>query len=627
MQVAQQEGNAQPTSSPPIPHTAIIEQAEDSSSMTYSLTKEEDVHFRICEEMSRSRQEFLSPSPQSQNTHCREVMELHEGVNPMTILGQALGQHHPNRFVRFMVEEDISKPELGHSFPGLDAADVAYLEAKAALSFPPRPVCDELLRLYFVCVYPYAPILDRVKVMQDYRAGRHSAFLLQSIFANVVPYAPMKLLMQAGYEDRITAQKAFYAKATLLYDLRCERDQLYMLQGSIMLSSLSFQYAIDKDYRYWLSNAGRIATQMGLHRDYVCENLGKRSRRIFRRIWWVLYNRDTLLAISGIDNLRRFNERYCDTAPLTECDWEEDGEIPDELRDVLGLVSPLQKLFMVEYIKVSIISACFIRDFKTPGKMPSRDEIEQLSNQITNWRKQLPVEIIYALQDEWTSDHILVLVLLAMGYRLEAVFYRAVKEHHRSRKDFASMKRMAQRQENAMFELSTMIQRASMHEVLHLCPLSFMTCASTILAMRIEIALDPAISPQKLVATKAQILSELEYVRESCESWISLIWTLRMFEAVIARTCLSPTGASPTEPSEEDEDSTSINAPASNPNGQYQPAECSSNGFFEEGEEVNFNLPLTDDVFGILPVTENYDWLENLFGRGSDDTTDPLGAI
>lgn len=123
---------------------------------------------------------------------------------------------------------------------------------------------------------------------------------------------------------------------------------------------------------------------------------------------------------------------------------------------------------------MEISGSIFIRDFKTPAKTPSQDEIDQLSNQITAWRKQLPVEIIRALQDDWTSDNVLVLVLLAMGYRLEAVFCRAAKDHYRSRKESGSTKRMAQRQENAMFELSTVIQRASMHEVLHLCPLSLL---------------------------------------------------------------------------------------------------------------------------------------------------------
>lgn len=296
---------------------------------------------------------------------------------------------------------------------------------------------------------------------------------------------------------------------------------------------------------------------------------------------------------------------------------------------------------------MKILGSIFIRDFKTPAKTPSQDEIDQLSNQITTWRKQLPVEIIRALQDEWTSDNVLVLVLLAMGYRLEAVFCRAAKGHYRSRKDSGSTKRMAQRQENAMFELSTVIQRASMHEVLHLCPLSLlvapylceeitlltsehydsMTCASTNLAMRIELALDPAITPQKLVATKAQIFAELEYVRESCEYWNSLIWTVRMFEAVLARTRLSPMGPSPNEASEGDDSTPSTNTLVNNSNFQDQQTACSDNGLLEESHEVDFSLPMADDFFGILPVTDNYDWLESLFGVNTTDATDAFGSI
>lgn len=138
----------------------------------------------------------------------------------------------------------------------------------------------------------------------------------------------------------------------------CENSQLHLLQGSIMLSSLSFTYAMDKDYRYWLSNAGRIATRMGLHRNYMSETLDMHSRHLYRRIWWVLYNRDTLMAVSGIDNLRRFNDRYCDTAPLTVSDWEEDVEIPMHSRDILRPMPRLQKVFMVEYSKLSTISKC-----------------------------------------------------------------------------------------------------------------------------------------------------------------------------------------------------------------------------------------------------------------------------
>jgi len=74
--------------------------------------------------------------------------------------------------------------------------------------------------------------------------------------------------------------------------------------------------------------------------------------------------------------------------------------------------------------------------------------------------------------EEWSSDNIWVLVLLAMGFRLEAIFCRSVKEYHRTKGDHSSMLKTARRQESAMFELSTIIQRASMHQVLHICPLS-----------------------------------------------------------------------------------------------------------------------------------------------------------
>lgn len=194
-----------------------------------------------------------------------------------------------------------------------------------------------------------------MKFIEAYKADRHSPFLLQAILANVVPYAPTDLLHRAGYQDRTSAQKSLFSKAKLLYDLY-EKNQLSLLQGSIMLSSLSFSYAMDKDYRYWLSNAARIATQMGLHRNHVYETLGKRTKRLFRRIWWVLFNRDTLLAISGVDNLRRFNDQYCDTSSLTKADWEDEIEAPRDHEDILRPISALQISFMVEYSKLSLVS-------------------------------------------------------------------------------------------------------------------------------------------------------------------------------------------------------------------------------------------------------------------------------
>lgn len=156
-----------------------------------------------------------------------------------------------------------------------------------------------------------------------------------------------------------------------------------------------------------------------------------------------------------------------------------------------------------------------------------------------------------------------------------------------------------------------------------------MTCASTILAMRIEIALDPATTPRKQLAIKTQIFAELEYLKESCEYWSSLIWTVRMFEAVISRTRLGLNPTSPNETPEGDTDASSVNprndTRSYNPGLQSGPVEFRDNGTLSMSTDANLTIPMSDDVFGILPVTDNYDWLQNLFGsRLNDDLMEDL---
>jgi hypothetical protein len=124
-----------------------------------------------------------------------------------------------------------------------------------------------LLRLFFEYVYPYTPILDRVQFCEGFLDNNCSHFVLYSLLANVVPYASHEIILAAGYVDRDAAQKDFLLKARLLHDFGCEKRQLNLLQGSIVLSSFQFSFALDKDHRYWFHNAIRIAMQMGLHKQ------------------------------------------------------------------------------------------------------------------------------------------------------------------------------------------------------------------------------------------------------------------------------------------------------------------------------------------------------------------------
>lgn len=159
-----------------------------------------------------------------------------------------------------------------------------------------------------------------------------------------------------------------------------------------------------------------------------------------------------------------------------------------------------------------------------------------------------------------------------------------------------------------------------------------MTCASTILAMRIEIALDSATTSRKQLAIKTQIFAELEYLRESCEYWSSLIWTVRMFEAVISRTGLGLVPASVNGSPDEYADAIPAN-PCNDSRGvnlgsQGAPLDFRDNATLATGTDSNFDIPMSDDIFGILPITDNYDWLQNLFGsKLNDDFMDEFSSI
>jgi len=179
-------------------------------------------------------------------------------------------------------------------------------------------------------------------------------FLLQCILTSVTPFVPSYLVSAMGHPDRSSAQRSFFAKAQLLYDLEAEKSQLCLLQGSLMLTSSDFAFVLDKDCRFWLTNAVRLATQMGLHRKQIANQLDKPTKKLFARLFWVLHNKDVLMAIAGRTNVRRLNDDYCDIPELTEEDWE-DGDDIARFGHLISPITPLQKHYLVHNTRLSQI--------------------------------------------------------------------------------------------------------------------------------------------------------------------------------------------------------------------------------------------------------------------------------
>lgn len=181
--------------------------------------------------------------------------------------------------------------------------------------------------------------------------------MFQCILTSVAPYMPSQLLAESGYPDRCTAQRSFFAKAQLLYDLGGEKSQLVLLQGSLILTSSYFSFGLDKDCRYWLNNAIRLATQLGLHRKQMARQLDMETQKLFTRIFWVMFNKDVLMAISGRNNVRGLNDQYCDVLELKaeDCTEEDDLHPPGSSSKYPCTLSHVQVLYLIHNTKLSQI--------------------------------------------------------------------------------------------------------------------------------------------------------------------------------------------------------------------------------------------------------------------------------
>ncbi|KAH8690552.1 hypothetical protein BGW36DRAFT_465466 [Talaromyces proteolyticus] len=496
---------------------------------------EEDCQLETCLKMAQTEDERTNLTFGTSTSRVREIFAYHGGIDPTTILGQVLSDKKPRRYIKIPLREP---PNVGNqSGSCLDIRSTAYLQSIGALDIPPSSTCQKLVRLYFERVFPYVPVLDRVSFMRKLSEGTCSIFLLQCILTSVTPYMSIEMLLEAGYSDRTQAQRELFSKAQLLYDHGAERSQLHLLQGSLVLTASYFSFGLDKDCRFWLSNAVRLATQMGLHRKQIVDQLDDETKRLFVRIFWAMYSRDVIMVMGGRVNVRALDERYIDMVEVTEEDWEYE---PEHQLAHYGLspVSALQKSYLVHSSRLARICAQYIELFRRPGEPPPRNACRKLEEKIFHWRIGLPPELQFETVDNWSPENVWVLLLRAMGYRLECFLYRDMRLLLRSESD-SLRSPFLQKQQSAMLELDSIIHRIMLYDLVGFFPLSMTTCASTVIAMHIECALSAYSSDTQRQWSQTSIHSGLAYLRASLQNWDSVRWSLRMLDVIVSRSRLS----------------------------------------------------------------------------------------
>ncbi|KAF2153075.1 hypothetical protein K461DRAFT_240433 [Myriangium duriaei CBS 260.36] len=196
----------------------------------------------------------------------------------------------------------------------IGADEVLYLSKKGAITIPPLPLRDALLRCFVEFVHPYMPLLDVHDLIDsvDRNDGSNqvSLLLFQAIMFTGVAMVDIKLLKAAGYFSRREARREFFQKTRLLYDFDYEADRISLIQ-SLLLMTYWYETPDDqKDSHHWMGIAVSLSHTIGLHRNPERSSMDGKQRRLWKRIWWSTYMRDRLIALGMRRPTRIKNEDF-----------------------------------------------------------------------------------------------------------------------------------------------------------------------------------------------------------------------------------------------------------------------------------------------------------------------------
>ncbi|KAL7904708.1 hypothetical protein GGI35DRAFT_192606 [Trichoderma velutinum] len=436
-----------------------------------------------------------------------DLVQYHSEMHYMTIISELVDAKKSSRVTRIVVED--KKPAAPRQTQSkatqvrvvihrLDPLDEEYLNNKSAFSLPSKHCCEAMLQAYFSLGHPHVPILDPVEFVKSYLSGTFSLFLMQAILANAALYAPMPLLEACGFKARCEAIETYFSRASLLYQFGCERNQLRSLQGSIVLGMTAVTGSFDRDFRYWIHNAVRLAVKMGLHKSFAHQETDSPTCQLYQRIWWALYIRDITLLLSGAQNMHMIHAE--DNEVLTLPTPESLGnDIPACYAHLIPPLTQQQRDYFIEYCRLARIATRCLSILKSHP----RETLDLIQSELHLWRSSLPESLTASHRpSQIRSDSIWHMVLMTSSYRYESMLCRILRKEAEGR-DLELQRKSAQAVRTAIYELDTIIGRAMAYDMLSMLPMSCVSIGPTVLALHLEILLSP--SESETVKSRSRI--------------------------------------------------------------------------------------------------------------------------
>ncbi|GKU16401.1 unnamed protein product [Fusarium langsethiae] len=411
----------------------------------------------------------------------------------------------------------------------LDEVDNEYLTKKGVFKLPPPQYMDAFIKAYFDHVYPFAPILDRVEFMENYRSGNCSLFLLHAISTAGSSYVPIEVIQACGYTDRSAAHMAFFLKAKLFHDFHCQGGSLPMLQGSMILGAIIPDHPSDRDFHYWFHNSVRWASKLGLHNTNALDvpvtervkNFTGGSGGFCMDIFYFFVNTQNLRLLVTAPPIE----------PLTESDWEDEDMLP--FSNLLSPIRHQQRISLVAHIELAQI---FGNLTTTVTSEPSHD-IRRIIEPLDRWRTSLPTKM--NPNDSSSNGELYLLEALTTSYRFECVMCRSLRRGRWGIRSEDVREWARERFRAATLELDSILKKVLLSDIIRKMPTTFVTTIAALLALHIESSLD--LSQSDIARSMARISIQFTMLAlNQIQDTPAIKRALPAFEMVLSKNKLVP---------------------------------------------------------------------------------------
>ncbi|KAK3935552.1 hypothetical protein QBC46DRAFT_397306 [Diplogelasinospora grovesii] len=298
----------------------------------------------------------VSPAPsESRTTH----------TTPITVADRR-GYFGDQSVMSFSLDARASDDGTGGILTTSDVNAILALTRAAAL--PSEALSRALADAYFKEMFARVPVID-VSELED---AQSSPLLRLSVY-----FAGSMMRRPKDYPSG-ASPKHFFAKIKTLLALDVEKNVFVVLKTLCLLGSWSWrspqQATLDCPWQ-WAGMAGRLAIQLGLHRDSTYAATSRDGTN--RRIWWYLVNNDVLQsACYGRPSMLRFKEF--------------DVRLPESY----DFVNPgVDASFFCTFTRLcSIISS--ISALANPRHDVATEDISKQLDSILQWIKEVPEELV-----------------------------------------------------------------------------------------------------------------------------------------------------------------------------------------------------------------------------------------